>query len=503
MRETGFLFDDRGFGLNDLSWRDGRGDCCVEKDERETCPKKCGETWEKKNKNCADAKTAHCCKHVLRGSEAERTAFAERTGQADLPEAFLDRPYSASAAGNLALRNYGELAREVAKTASLVAVTVNSGQIRFVCTGEGPSASGFTDYMQYSTRTVPRCDGIEPPREESVQARYEIVSAYLQNIRTQEFVLMDLLYEKFFCQTDIVKSLKLCPVAEKTDLPEHAWLGGYKLMPDYAEAYQILKDTKLFSDASDPGLLTAYGMFWYYCIQLGLGEWRKLTGLKQEFENRGIDPISLLSADHPVPRDLKRLFKEAVGSSESFLRNSICRLYLQRYRPLKNLELISMEPTCRAFLWEQEPQTLPELAWRMLVLFSAFKRAMNRLEGLCGKRRELGALLTGEAPYSLEDFFAFQLWADMFSACACLRLLEKDRKQYKKLWHSGSEPTVSARWGTAEEEALRRAGSDCRERIGSVLRAFGMKPEDRWSRRFQAVFDWDAWQFAAGTEDTN
>lgn len=503
MRETGFLFDDRGFGLNDLRWRDDRGDCCVEKDEREICPKKCGETWEKKNKNCQDAETAHCCKHVLRGSEAERTAFTERTGQSDLPEAFLDRPYSASAAGNLALRNYGELSREVAKTASLVAVTVNSSQIRFVCTGEGPSASGFTDYLQYSTRTVPRCDRIDPPQEETVYPFYEIVSSYLQNIRTQEFVLMDLLYEKFFCQTDIVKSLKLCPVAEKTDLPEHAWLGGYKLMPDYAEAYQILKDTKLFSDASDPGLLTAYGMYWYYCIQLGRGEWRKLTGLKQEFQSRGIDLILLLTADAPMPRDLKSRFKEAVGSSESFLRNTICRLYLQKYRPLKNLEHIFMDSNCRPFLWEQEPQTPPELAWRMLVLFSVCKRSMNRLEALCEKNRELGALLTGEGTYSLEDFSAFQIWADMSSAFACLRILEKDRKKYKKLWHGAAEATGCARWGRAEEDWLENACKDCRERIDSVLRDFRMKPEDRWSRRFQAVFDWDAWQFAAGTEDTN
>ena len=499
MSNRGFVIRDDGFGLEHLNWKSGPGDCNFREELRDSCPKKYNSG---RQKDCVSAVTAHCCKHVLHGTDVEKEAFQDKTGQDELPDRFhiypehnwnyWSTPRDVREAQNLerkTIENYKDLSHSVAQTAKLVAVTAHNNQIRFVCSGEGVKASEFTDYIQY---TAEKTESINSETDNGrVHAKYEIVSMFLQNIRLTEFSMMDLLYRKYCEGENRIDRVMICPSVEDSE----DWGGSIQdrinFVKDYVELQNILRNAGLFAEKAGCRRPVAFGMYWHYIYQLANQnrDDRKLSDAITSVLSSE-NPIALLfdsSSQNPLIQELKKTARY----NEAFLRNTICHHYLVWICNVNDNKLLCDYDYRFGNYWKANIDDYRILAWRMFLTSFMLKRCMGRLDSILSKKTEMRNLMTEDAPYSLADFSAFQLWSDMFTAHACIELLKKYRRKYKDLYGQDNNASYSP-WSRDEDTKLNNAKKKCRETIRDIISAFPIPAMERWCQRFLAVFQWNA-----------
>lgn len=502
MRNRGFVIRDMGFGLEHLDWKDSPGDCNFREECRDSCPMKLNNN---KRQNCVNTKTAHCCKHVLHGTAVEREAFQERTGQGELPDRFqssledrrnryrlTDEIRQAQRLEDQTLQNYEGLSRSVAQTAKVVAVTANNSQIRFACSGEGEHAFGFTDYIQY---TVDRAQNSYSEADiESGHAHYEIVSTFLQNIRLSEFSLMDLLYRKYCGRENRIDQAMICPVVEDSGNRNQSIQDRITFAKEYVEIQNILKNSGLFAQIAGCPNPVVFGMYWHYTQQLTEHD-REANVVPDAIQScfSGVDPIQMIEiilkqvSQSQSAKELKNI----VQHNEAFLRNSICLQYLARICNVTDNMLLHDDERKIGAFWKVNNDDYRIVAWRMVLTAVVHRRCMERLGSALKKKNELKNLMTEDAPYSLADFSAFQFWSDMFTAYACIKLLQTYRRQYKGLYLQEHAPTYSP-WSHNEDASLNFAKRKCSEAVRIFISAFQMPAMERWTQRFRAAFQWNA-----------
>lgn len=514
MSKKGFVIRDKGFGLEDLGWKEGPGDCNFRDWLRDNCPKKCSD---KKQKDCVDTITAHCCKHVLNGTVVEREAFQEKAEQEKLPDKFQaypeqshnywSIPQEVRAAQELerkTIENYKSLSYRVAHTAELVAVTVHNNRIRFVCSGEGEKASGFTDYIQYEVEKEDDHD-----REgESGHAHYGIVSMFLQDLHVTEFFLIDFLYRKFIEEEQRIDHVMICPTLSDSQKWDAPLQDRFEYDKDYVEIQYILKNANLLASNAAYGQPVPFGMYWYYTqsikekyshVDLVLGR------ITPAFSNDNPIPLILDLFLQSLPKELVKTIrdnepylqsqsikelKKAIRYNETFFRNAICVQYLSWICKIPANELLNWEEKRiidGKILKADDSKTV---AWQMFAASFIFYRSLKRLKDMVSQKSEMNDLMSEDAPYSLADFSAFQLWSDMFTAHACIKLIQMYRSQYKGLYDKEQTPSYSP-WGLTEDAGLDEVEKECSKIIHNTISAFPIPAVDRWRKKFFAAFQWD------------
>lgn len=348
---------------------------------------------------------------------------------------------------------------------------------------------GFTDYIQY---IVGNCDNIDSGADnDGGNPHYEIVSMFLQNIRLAEFSLMDLLYRKYCDGENRIDRVMICPSVVDSEDWRKSIQDRINFAKEYVELQNILRNAGLFAENAGCRRPVAFGMYWHYAHQLAnqnMDDRKVSNAITSVLSSE--DPIALLfdrSSQNPLIQDLKKTAKY----NEAFLKNTICYQYLAWICNINDNKLLYDNDYSFGYYWRTNIDDYRILAWRMFLTSSMLNRCKRRMDSIMAKKNELRSMMTEDAPYSLADFSAFQLFSDMFTAHACIKLMRKYRRKYKELYAQDNNAPYSP-WSGVEDAKLNDAKMECNNTIRDIVSAFPIPAMERWRQRFLAVFQWNA-----------
>ena len=160
-----FCFNDRYYVISGADWLPKTGIC---KEILDECPYR-------RRRRCSENLIAHCCKHVVHGTELEKEAFLsvvshDGTEKCEVP----------ACVEEAIVNDYRDVSRRILEYTQLIGLSSFNGRTNVFCEGAG-EYDGYSDYLAF--------DGERP--------RLGIVSSYLKISYLSDCVLLDCIYKKY------------------------------------------------------------------------------------------------------------------------------------------------------------------------------------------------------------------------------------------------------------------------------------------------------------------
>lgn len=198
--EKMFIAGGKAFSLDDVEWADKTGVCDM---------RFCQNDWEhcefasgKRNGKfyCETTLLAHCCKHVIKGSNEEQEKFRQIAKSEFGKKGVLPQKISED---KWVVDIYEDISKEVLKTTTHIGISAaNKDKINYFCTGNGVY-QGFTDYIE-----------LNPSEERMLKST--IVSMYLKDIDINTYWFLICLYERdWLFHNEGISGAELAPVMRK------------------------------------------------------------------------------------------------------------------------------------------------------------------------------------------------------------------------------------------------------------------------------------------------
>ncbi len=189
MSHFGFLYDGRGYRIDEVDWIAKPGRC---EQEDPSCPMAAlGEDGKWK---CVNTMVGHSCKHVVNGNANEKARYKELMSQWLKDE---NIPESIQSVTDEVVNNYKKLSHEIIQAESPVSIVGDGKKIRIICDGIG-ILDGAIDCMSFE---VPWREDYFTKQLFEPETDYKIlgiISSYFNLSSADSYVMYRLVYQRYF-----------------------------------------------------------------------------------------------------------------------------------------------------------------------------------------------------------------------------------------------------------------------------------------------------------------